>query len=268
MKPSAHSSSFFYRVKTDPKGHHTLEEITFEKFSSEIAETLESIVCDFVKKDDLNLLDRIAAGTAAQRIFEQRVYRGWGLTKEGFCKGKWGRSSRTVRSYVAAATSFEAIGGLGCPVQPTSIDQLDAIARLRPQNRKDFWLKLGTENNGAPPSGAVLERRAEDENLLIPKRKSKKKPSKAKDLPCSNHEEATAFAEAHAKQEPKGPWTKMHVYLLSLTKQTGQSVLEPKAKTTKPKPIRDARGQTLMFEEVFQPVTASVVDQLEIPTIG
>ena len=92
---------------------------------------LEDTVLGFIRADDNNLLKRIAAGSAAAEIFARKRHRELGSTKSQYCKIRFNRSARSVDSWIEAAANYAAIGGPACAVQPTSLNQLETLSRIR-----------------------------------------------------------------------------------------------------------------------------------------
>jgi hypothetical protein len=242
----------YYRVVKDSTGHQRLEAVEFEEFSDEVLERMNLVIEDFTAFDDSSVLSRIAAGTAAKRIFAHKFYRKLGLTKEKFCTLHFDRSPRTIASYIAAADSYEDIGGTSCAVQPDSVYQLDVLGRIRPTLRKRLWLSLAKNNEGRPPSGDALEAQARIEKAFIKKAVKSRKPEQP-DLPCTTREEAIAFATAYAEYAPSmaGAWRAMERFLRSLQAKSSTAPAKGKNRVGKPKPVKDVRGQTLMFDETL-----------------
>lgn len=267
---------FFYKVVPGADGKERLEKIGFQEFSSEISNQISSIVRGFIRQEDDAVYARIAAGKAAGLVFGEKAYRMLGLTKAGYCQQVFDRAPKTVDTYVAATESYEDIGGVDCPVQPDSVNQLDVLQTIRPDYRRTVWLASAKSNGGQAPSGAILTEHAIAAKAVIPKGKNKKKgtPDIAAHS-CATLLEALSLAEAQcefhkgkATSRDAVAWTKIRGFLASLPHGATKIPRAAIQKAKKPKRIRDIKGQALMFEEVLKPISHEITEQPEIPQLA
>lgn len=247
------SSMFYYNVISGADGSQQLEKVCFEEVSPQILEKMKAIVRGFTRYEDEGVLGMIAAGRSASLVFNEKSYKQLGLTKVRYCKEEFDRDPSTVRSYVAAATSYEDIGGVECSVQPNSINQLESLQKVRPEARRPLWLRLSELDGGKAPSGNLLLRQATLEGLLLPAKKTKPEPAPEKvELPCSTLEEAVEFATHHEKADKADAkaWEKMREFLQCLAQQGAEPATSKTKCPTKPKTFPVQKEQMDFLDDI------------------
>jgi hypothetical protein len=139
----------------------------------EIERRCTSIVNSFVAIRDKGALYQIAAGSAARVLFQVKAYKSMGLTKADYCELTFKQAPRTVDDWVEAAKTYEIIGPAH-PIQPTALDQVTGLARIKPQHRLAAWNATAAANGHSPGSKRQLLDWAETNHCLIRKPKPKK----------------------------------------------------------------------------------------------
>lgn len=248
MQPE--TSHHYYLVKKGESGAETLQKISFKEFNDQVATDLHQTVRDYVNKENSGVMWQIAAGTALKRFFETKAYRDLGLTKAGYCISVFDRDASTVNGYIAASDAYEDIGGLEATVQPNSVNQLNTLADVRPELRCEIWTKSAERNGGNPPPADLIRVIASSAKAWVEKKKKATVPEQPK-LPCGTLDEAIAYVTQCQSLRKTGPqhWAKVGEFLFSLRQQDAQPVQVQQKRTRKPKAIREAKGQTLMFVE-------------------
>lgn len=163
---------------------------------------LEDTVLSFVRDDDSSITKRIAAGSAAAEIFARKHHRTLGLTKSGYCKARFNRSARSVDSWIAASAAYEAIGGISCTTQPTSVNQLEVLGKIHPENRCRAWNENSTPG-GPPPTPEVLIGWAEVNGVVAKKPRRDPYTLRPPSGKIRNDDDAIALLERLAQKAEK-----------------------------------------------------------------
>lgn len=185
---------------------------------------LEQAVNRYVGRQDDSIFYEIAAGRAAHHLFISQVYRPEGLTKDGYCRLRFGRPVRTIQDWVASSVAYDDIGADECPVQPTSHYQLLSLKLCAPEHRQPLWLRLTAANGQRPVTGEAIRLEAERQGLLLPVRSKKlnrpSSPPPASDRAVDTTAAARVFAASwrdyHAQKgeaAAASAWTKMEHFL-------------------------------------------------------